>query len=43
MLNSTLPMQVFNLSGMYVGNDLNSMARGIYMVKQGDKMFKIRK
>jgi hypothetical protein len=43
MLNSTLPMQVYNLSGMYVGNDLNSMARGIYMVKQGDKMFKIRK
>ena len=43
MLNNALPMQVYNLSGMYVGNDLNSMARGIYMVKQGDKMFKIRK
>lgn len=40
---STSPRQVFNLSGVYVGNSLSGLPSGIYFVKQDGKTVKIRR
>lgn len=35
------PYEVFNLSGVYCGNNLDGMTPGVYIVRQGSRTFKI--
>ncbi|MBR1543966.1 MAG: hypothetical protein IJ626_03630 [Muribaculaceae bacterium] len=40
-LDLTLPMDVYNLNGMKVGDSLEGMPVGIYIVRQGSKSAKV--
>ena len=39
--DSTLPYEVYNLNGVMIGNSIDNLAHGIYIVRQGDTVKKI--
>ncbi|MBD5302988.1 MAG: leucine-rich repeat domain-containing protein [Bacteroides sp.] len=39
--DSTLPYKVYNLNGVMIGNSIDNLAHGIYIVRQGDTVKKI--
>ena len=40
-VNTTQPYRVYTLTGVYCGDDLNTLAPNIYIVRQGQRAFKI--
>lgn len=42
-LDHTLPMNVYNMNGVEVGNSLEGLPAGIYIVRQGSKSAKVMK
>jgi len=42
-LDPSAPMSVYNLSGMYVGQQINDLPRGVYFVKQHGRTIKMSK
>lgn len=40
-LDSTLPYEVYNLNGVMIGNSIDNLAPGIYIVRQGNNVKKI--
>ena len=43
IINTTMPTAVYSLSGVYMGDKLESVPAGIYLVKRNGKTIKIRK
>ena len=39
--DSTLPYEVYNLNGVMIGNSIDNLAHGIYIVRQGNAVKKI--
>ena len=42
-INAAMPTAVYSLSGVYMGNKLEAVPAGIYLVKHNGKTIKIRK
>ena len=40
-IDDTLPYSIHNMNGQYVGNDINGLTPGLYIVRKGESVSKI--
>ena len=40
-IDATLPIEVYNMEGVFVGSDINAVPSGIYIVRQGNTTKKV--